>query len=119
MFTRKLRHCAAIAALLAHGSFAQAQDDGRVEQLEKEVQSLKLRMSTIEAAIGNTVKQGSGLKALSVWRQLKQDMSPNEVRAILGEPDRIHGGPVTYWYYPNDGSVDFIRDRLSGWSEPR
>jgi hypothetical protein len=119
MFTPKLMRYAAIAAVMAHVSFAQAQDAGRVEQLEKEVQSLKFRLSAIEAAIVNTAKPGSVLKSLSVWRQLRKDLSPNEVRAILGEPDRIHGGPVTYWYYPNDGSVDFIRDRLSGWSEPK
>jgi hypothetical protein len=108
-----------MAAVLAHASFAQAQDAGRVEQLEKEVQTLKLRLSAIEAALGNTMKQGSGLKALSAWRQLKQDMSPNEVRGILGEPDRIDGGGVAYWYYPKEGRVTFIRDRVHGWDEPR
>ena len=119
MYTRKLLRFAVAAAVLAHVSFAQAQDAGRVEQLEKEVQSLKFRLSAIEAALGSTAKPATVAKSPSVWRQLKKDLSPDQVRAILGEPDRIQGGAVTHWYYPNAGDVDFIDDRVYGWSEPR
>jgi hypothetical protein len=119
MFTPNLLRYAVIAALLAHGAYAHAEDAGRIGQLEKEVQSLKFRLSAIEAALGSTSKPGTVAKSLSVWRQLKKDQSPDQVRAILGEPDRISGASFMNWHYPNDGEVTFNRDKVYGWNEPR
>jgi hypothetical protein len=123
MYTRKLRHCAVMAAILVHVTFAQAQDNGRVEQLEKEVQGLKLRLSKIEAALGSADQkpaiQGTGWKSLAAWRQLKTGMNPNQVRAILGEPDRINGGGIANWYYANGGRAIFFDDGLNQWVEPK
>ena len=84
MYARKLRQCAVMVAVLPHVSFAHAQDAGR---LEKEVQSLKLRLSKIEAALGNAeqkpVIKGTEWKSLAAWWQLKTNMNPNQVRTIF------------------------------------
>ena len=49
---------------------------------------------------------------LSGWRQLHKDLSQPEVRALLGEPVSIQGGPFTVWSFPNNGSVTFYKDVL-------
>ena len=100
-------------------------DAGRIEQLESEIRAIKQRLSKIESAQGGSTADptlaatGSGWKSISSWRQLKTGMSPNEVRTILGEPNRVNGGGVAYWYYTNGGETTFVRDKLSGWSEPK
>jgi len=107
----------------AFSSYAQSGD--RTEQLEKEIQEIKLRLSNLEAAQGKSsanpkpVQTSDGWKALTNWRSLKSGMSPSDVRAVLGEPARVKGGDVAFWYYTNDGSVTFISDRVTSWTEPR
>jgi SmpA / OmlA family len=101
-----------------------AQDAARVDQLEKEIQTIKQRLSKIESAQGNAdidqkpVIQAEGWKSLSAWRQLKSGMSPNEVRAILGEPSRVNGGETAFWYYANGGVSTFMSEKLYRWKEP-
>ncbi len=65
------------------------------------------------------VQTGDGWKALTNWRSLKSGMSPSDVRAVLGEPDRVKGGDVAFWYYTNGGNVTFISDKVTSWTEPR
>jgi hypothetical protein len=43
----------------------------------------------------------------------------DEVRALLGEPERVNAGYVTTWHYPHLSQVTFIADKADGWSEPR
>ena len=45
-------------------------------------------------------------------------MGQKSVRKILGEPERINGGVVAFWNYPNGGDVTFMDGKVSGWSEP-
>ena len=57
------------------------------------------------------------------WRSLKHRMSKDDVRRILGEPERITefslGSESTWYYgYPLGGQLTFYGDRLSSWSEP-
>ena len=100
-------------------------DSVRITQLEKEVQELKLRLSKLEGpqTITNqqqrTIVSGDGWKSLANWRSLKNGMSYDEVRSILGEPTRIDGGSLAYWYYSNRGSVVFFQDKVDRWQEPR
>ena len=102
-----------------------ASDSDRIKQLEKDVQELKLRLSKIEAPQGTSTSQtkavpsSEGWKSLANWRSLKKGMSDDDVRAILGEPDRIEGGILTRWLFTNRGYVRFYEDKLDGWSEPR
>ena len=55
---------------------------------------------------------------LAPWRQLKKDQSPNDVRALLGEPNHVQGGNFSTWSYPNNGSVTFYKDVVYLWREP-
>ncbi len=102
-----------------------ASDSDRINQLEKDVQELKLRLSKIEAPQGTPASQTKGVpssdgwKSLANWRYLKKGMSYDDVRAILGQPNRIMGGTITFWYFPNSSDVTFYEDKLYGWSEPR
>ena len=100
-------------------------DSVRITQLEKEVQELKLRLSKLEGpqTITNqqqrTIVSGEGWKSLANWRSLKNGMSYDEVRSILGEPARIEGGTFAYWHYSNGAFVGFVRDKVDQWREPR
>ena len=102
-----------------------ASDSDRINQLEKDVQELKLRLSKLEAPQGTSTSQSKavpssdGWKLLANWRTLKKGMSYDDVRAILGEPTRIQGGDLTFWFFANRGQVTFYQDKLDGWSEPR
>lgn len=100
-------------------------DSVRITQLEKEVQELKLRLSKLEGpqTITNqqqrTIVSGEGWKSLANWRSLKNGMSYDEVRSILGEPTRIDGGNLAYWHYSNGAFVSFFRDKVNRWEEAR
>lgn len=108
---------------LSFGSIAS--DSDRITLLEKEVQELKSRLTVLEtpatkASVNNkTTAQTDGWKSLANWRSLKSGMSYDEVRSILGEPTRIAGGNLAFWYYPNRGDVTFYEDKLKSWAEPR
>jgi len=115
-----------LALVVVCGAHAQSAD--RTEQLEKEILDIKLRLSNLEAAQGKQaaspkpaqpVQSGDGWRALANWRALKSGMSSNDVRNVLGEPERVKGGDVAFWYYPNGSSVTFISDRVTSWTEPR
>lgn len=116
----------AIACLpltIAFGSYAQSTD--RTEQLEKEIRDIKLRLSNLEAAQGKpaasakTLQSGDGWKAPANWRALKSGMSTDDVRNLLGEPARLDGGEIAHWYYPSNGRVIFMSEKVYQWNEPR
>ncbi len=102
-----------------------ANDSARVSQLENEVNELRQRVQKLENLQLNANNQqrqvvaNDGMVSLAIWRKLSRGMSYNEVRGLLGEPLRIEGGGVAIWKYANNGSVAFVRDRLSSWSEPQ
>lgn len=56
---------------------------------------------------------------LTGWRQLRKDMSQPEVRALIGEPVNIQGGPFTVWNFPKNGSVTFYKEVVYSWNEPQ
>jgi len=96
----------------------------RVEQLEKDVQELKSRISVLEAMLSGNSKTnevviaGEGWKSLARWRKLKTGMSYESVIEILGSAHRIDGGSFATWYYENRGTVQFSRGKVSHWREP-
>ena len=102
-----------------------ASDSERITQLENEVNELRLRVQKLENPQSNASNQqkqvvaNEGARSIANWRKLNRGMSYNEVRGILGEPMRIEGGGIATWRYPSNGSVVFIRDRLSSWDEPQ
>jgi hypothetical protein len=111
-----------IFMLAAMNSFAG--DSERITQLEKEIQELKTRLSRLESPQGGSsapqkpVASADGWKSISNWRALKSGMSPDEVRATLGEPARVRGGDLAIWSYANRGEVVFINDKVTSWREP-
>ena len=108
---------------LSFGSIAS--DSDRITQLEKEVQELKTRLTSLESPVNKAIVQKStvtndGWKNLANWRSLKKGSSYDEVRTILGEPVNVSAsGPITEWNYSNRSRVTFYQDRLDGWNEPR
>lgn len=115
----------AIAATMAALSLAaHAQDADRLEQMENDIQMIKQRLSKLEgpqvgpAAEKKPSASSEGWKSRSAWRQLKNGMGPSEVRAVLGEPGRLNGGEVAFWYYPNGGVATFMSEKLYQWKEP-
>jgi TonB family protein len=96
----------------------------RIELLERANIDLERRVRELESLIksepskGRPIPAPAGWKDLANWRQLRQGMTMDEVRALLGEPESVDVGSYTYWHWA-DANVYFIDGELSGWSEPR
>lgn len=114
-----------VCLVIAFNSYAQDSDE-RIGQLEKELLEIKVRLSKLESLVtntGNTKPQktsisGDGWRSVMNWRKLRTDMTPSDVRGILGEPSRLDGGMVATWIYQNGGRVIFINNRVQQWTEP-
>ena len=121
---RLMKHSLVVCLLLTLSFGSIASDSDRITQLEKEVQELKNRLTTLESPVNKAIVQKStvmsdGWKSLANWRLLKKGSSFNEVRATLGEPEKVRAsGSLTFWSYSNRGEVTFYEDRLDGWKEP-
>jgi hypothetical protein len=104
---------------------AYAHDVDRVDQLEKEIREIKLRLSQLESLLSNPsnaqkpVATAEGWRSVVNWRKLNTDMSTSDVQRILGEPHRVDGGTFAQWDYQNGGRVFFYEGRVSRWTEPR
>jgi hypothetical protein len=52
-------------------------------------------------------------------------MKPDEVRALLGEPEHVEGGRIARWFWGNFApagagpNVTFQDGKVYSWSEPR
>lgn len=96
----------------------------RVDFLERRVTDLERRVRDLEAPIAaepsrdRRVSSSPDWRDLQNWRRLSRGMSMDEVRALLGDPQRVEAGPLTYWHWSN-AQVYFMLDKLEGWSEPR
>jgi len=96
----------------------------RLELLERANTDLERRVSDLESLIKSVPSQSQSIPAstkwedLANWRQLQLGMKVDKVRALLGEPDRVVAGSITFWFWPN-ANVQFVDGKLSGWSEPR
>lgn len=101
----------------------------RIEVLERSNADLDRRIRQLESLIRNGSSRDRPLPStanwrdLQNWRQLRRGMTMDEVRALLGEPQRVQtfGGAFTLWQW-NGGSADVRFDGSSGkvdaWSEP-
>ena len=96
----------------------------RIELLERANIDLTRRVGELEAVIKSASSQGqpihasTGWQDLANWRQLRQGMKPDQVRALLGEPERVDAGGVTFWRWTG-AYVSFVDGKVYGWSEPR
>lgn len=89
--------------------------------LEKRVSDLEKRVDLIEETLSGTDKVETSEKGQpnrENWRKLREGMSKDKVQELLGKPDRIDGGSLAVWHYPNGGTVHFYRGKVHRWSEP-
>lgn len=104
---------------------ANAHDSDRINQLEKEIQEIKFRLSKLESFPSNPsnaqepATSVDGWKSVLNWRKLAQGMSTSDVRRILGEPHTVDGGSLVHWQYQNGGRITFFDGRVERWNEPR
>ena len=96
----------------------------RIELLERANADLEQRVRDLEALIrrepsrDQQVAVSGDWRDISNWRRLRQGMKPDQVRALLGEPERVEAGGVTFWRWANS-YVSFMDGKVYGWSEPR
>ena len=101
-----------------------AHDSDRIEQLEREVQETKERLSILESILQNKnnekelVITNDGWKSVANWRKLTTGMDTSTVQKILGDAHRIEGETIASWYYENGGRVIFYEGKVTRWSEP-
>ena len=107
-----------------------AHDSDRIEQLEREVQETKQRLSILESKLRvendekdekdekGVVITDDGWKSVANWRKLSSGMSELSVKKILGDPHKIDGAKNAVWYYDNGGVVRIIDGNVDRWTEP-
>ena len=102
----------------------------RIEVLERTTTDLERRVRELEALIRSgtsldwSVPASSKSRDLQNWRRLRRGMGMDEVRGLLGEPERVSamGGVVTFWFWDSSGATvqfDGRSSKVDGWSEPR
>lgn len=101
----------------------------RIEQLERRAGDLEQRVHDLEesrkgaAAQARSVSTSANWRDIQNWRRLRLKMTMDQVRALLGEPERVDVlGPYTVWRWESGyASVTFLNDsgKLENWSEPR
>jgi len=117
-----------------------APEDEKAEigEMRREIQDMKRRLGEIDSRVqalettsapsadaGSPPAPPATPPPTAQWRELKEGMSKDDVRNLLGPPGEIEkGGYNEHWYYPdrgdNSGTVDFGQqgDVLS-WTEPQ
>lgn len=95
----------------------------RVELLERANTDLERRVGELESLIKSAPTQSEPIPTptkwqdLANWRRLRRGMSMDQVRALLGEPERVDAGYTTIWRWAY-ANVRFVNEKLDGWSEP-
>jgi hypothetical protein len=99
----------------------------RIELLERRSIDLERRVLELEALImvepSRSRPAAASLQSQDVqnWRKLRLNMTMDQVRALLGEPERVEvPGPWTLWRW-RDAHVRFDNrsGRVDAWTEPR
>ena len=100
----------------------------RIDVLERATVDLERRVRELEALAKGAAPQEQTVAAATTrwqdvqnWRRLRRGMKMDEVRALLGEPEKVEAsGPFAtwYWQYPVGPHVRFYSDKVDGWSEP-
>ena len=103
--------------------------EARIAELERIVDELLERVSTLESQVQGsqsapnlTVSTGDATD-IQNWRLLRMGMSEEEVKTLLGSPDKVEANQFFFtWYYdyPLGGKVQFDSEsqRIEGWNEP-
>jgi hypothetical protein len=101
----------------------------RIDLLERRTTDLEKRVRELEAHIKSEpsrdqpVPDSRKWQDLANWRRLRRGMKMDEVRTLLGEPERVNTYPsFTVWHWASPGGPDVQFDssgKLEAWSEPR
>jgi hypothetical protein len=97
-----------------------------IRALERRVEQLEKRLSSEKVSPAKAVERGGAAadwRSKANWRRLKVGMTEDDVRSILGEPQKVvvlFATVYWHWNYPGGPSVDFDKEnrRVGGWSEP-
>ena len=101
-----------------------AHDSDRIDQLERELQETKQRLSILESKLRNEsdeeepVFAEDGWKSVANWKKLVPGMGELSAKRILGDPHKITGMKNAVWRYDNGGAVWIIDGYVDRWSEP-
>jgi hypothetical protein len=77
------------------------------------------KLTALPSEPQSTATTAPSAKDRSQWRKLRRRMSKDEVRNLLGEPDRISVSRFYESWYYGGGSVTFDgKGRVDLWSEP-
>lgn len=127
LFRARVLASLVFVALPALASAQLRSDDAlvrRIEQLERRTNELEFRVRELETPpkteqprTAPTAPAGNA-RDLANWRRLRRGMSMDDVRELLGEPDKIDGGGVAFWHW-RSGHVVFMNDTVHSWTEPR
>ena len=55
--------------------------------------------------------EGKQLENKKSWTRASKDMIADQIKEILGEPERVLEGPTTIWFYRKGGSVNFVNGK--------
>ena len=101
----------------------------RIDLLERTTTDLERRVRELEALIRSEPSRDLSVPAspkwqdLQNWRRLRLQMTMDEVRALLGEPERVDANQFrTGWYWDHpfaNASFDSRSGKLESLSEPR
>jgi hypothetical protein len=97
----------------------------RIDSLQRRTEVLERRVSELEAVLrveplrSRAARVSANPRDVANWRRLRRSMTMEEVRALLGEPERVQAGYTTVWYYPNSAHIMFDADKADSWLEPR
>ncbi len=113
---KKLTFIGFLSLVVAFSSYAH--DSDRIEQIERDLQETKERISTLESKLRTDSNNKEviigveGWKSVASWRKLEVGMSFSTVKDILGSAHRVSGGSFTRWDYNDGGFVVFLKEKL-------
>jgi hypothetical protein len=98
----------------------------RIDLLERRTIDLEARVRQLEALFraepARSLPGAASTKGRDIqnWRQLRMGMTMDQVRALLGEPERVVANPgMSIWYWDSPATVTFDRrSKVTGWMEP-
>ena len=100
----------------------------RIAFLELKTIELERRIQELETLITTAPPHDAPARAAANWREkanwrrLRRGMTMDQVRTIIGEPDKVDviysRTSWTWGEFPDDATVSFHDDRLAGWTEP-
>jgi hypothetical protein len=100
----------------------------RIDLLERKTADLERRVRELEGRVTvspsrpPTVPASSQWRDIQNWRGLRFGMTMDQVRTLLGEPQRVDAGSrITFWHWGEMSYVVFDGQsgKVQSWSEPR